>query len=173
MLLTPVNLNFNSNVIKKPAFKANAALVVEDVTNTLFTAKNVRLLKEVENLFDETWIKIKSKKSKKSQPEFIIRKANNTKLTLKALYGGIKDQILVSVEKGELTEQVLIPRNHHDTIRYEKIKKTPYGSATLKSYNSNIQQNNPMELYVNEFLEENLPKFFKHLKNQQKFEWLK
>ncbi len=173
MLLTPVNLNFNSNVIKKPAFKANAAPVVEDVTNTLFTAKNVRLLKEVENLFDETWIKIKSKKSKKSQPEFIIRKANNTKLTLKALYGGIKDQILVSVEKGELTEQVLIPRNHHDMIRYEKIKKTPYGSATLKSYNSNIQQNNPMELYVNEFLEENLPKFFKHLKNQQKFEWLK
>ena len=117
MLLTPVNLNFNSNVIKKPAFKANAAPVVEDVTNTLFTAKNVRLLKEVENLFDETWIKIKSKKSKKSQPEFIIRKANNTKLTLKALYGGIKDQILVSVEKGELTEQVLTPRNHHDMIR--------------------------------------------------------
>ncbi len=159
MQITPVNCN--SNGIKKPAFGANAAPVIEDVTNTLFNAKNVRRLREVENMFDEAWTKIKqSKKLRGSQPEFVHKKNSGKIITLKPFYAGLRDQIMLNVENGDSIERLLIPRGNHNSYKYEKIKKTPYGSATVKSFNSNLQKDYSMDLYINDFMDENLLPFF-------------
>ncbi len=172
MQLTPVSLNCNSNGVQKPAFKANAAPIIEDVTNELFTSKNSRLLRKVEILFDEAWAKIKSKKQKMVPPEF----SHITKgqiVTLKPFYGGTQAQIMLNVEKGDLTERLLIPRGFHGSYRYEKIKKTQYGSATIQSFNSNIQKDSKMDMHINSLLEENLPAFLNQKREERHLAWLR
>ena len=166
MQLTPVNFNSDNKKTKQTSFKAYSTFIepiIEDITSsTMLTTKNSRLLKKVEILIDEEWAKIKSKKLKQVTPEFVHKKSNNTIITLKPAYFGTQNEILVNVDKGEEIERVLIPRGLHNSYKYEKIKKTPYGSATVKTYNSNIQKDESMELHINSLLEESLANFFKN-----------
>ncbi len=164
MQLTPVNYNFDSYKTNTTAFRGYTTIaepLIEDFSKDVFlTTKSSRLLKKVEVLFDETWQEYKSKKLK-SIPEFKhIRRDSN--VTLKPIYYGKQNEILLNIDRGEEIERVTIPRERHNSYKYEKIKRTPYGTATLKTYNSNIQKDEAMDSRINMLLEEYLADFFKN-----------
>lgn len=137
-----------------------------EVLESLFSEKNKQLLRRTRDMIDSTWQEIKAGKLSQEQPEFIKNKTAE-KITLKPVYSGYKSEILLKIEKDGTVEQIFIPKETANEIRYEKIKKTEYGSATIKSYNSRLGQNNDMNIYVNGLLNKYLPEFIKEGKAQK------
>ncbi len=131
-----------------------------NVLETMFSERNKQLLRKARNLIDLAWRDIKSGKLHMEQPEFVVKKPAE-KITLKPVYSGYKSDMLLKIKKDKMVEQIFIPKETANEIRYEKLRKTEHGSATIKSYNSKLGQNNDMNLYVNDLLNNYLPEFIK------------
>lgn len=152
MQIAPIGLNYNSPKTNSTSFGAHC------FADDLFTPLNLKLLRNARNLIEETWTAIRKGKVKQTQPEFKATTVNGTEITLKPHYYGIKDKIVLSIKKDNLTEQVSIPKNNFNAIEYEKIRKTEHGSVTMLKYTSERDHNKEYNARANELLEKFLPK---------------
>ena len=155
MQITPTGLNYNVSKANSTSF---GNLKMKDVTNDLFTPKNLKLLRNTRNLIDETWTAIRKGKVKQTQPEFKATTKRGTEITLKPQYYCTQNKIVLSVKKGDITEHVSIPKDYLNNIEYEKIRKTEHGSATFLQYSSARGRKVEYDEIANELLEKYLPK---------------
>lgn len=107
----------------------------------------------------------KTKQEPYENPHYTIAGKNDKLGLIKPLYQGYKKYILFEILKGKNTERIIINRQNPNSFKYEKVVDTQYGQATTKSFNSDIQRNDTIELKVANYIEEYFPKILSNQDN--------
>ena len=131
-------------------------LIIESANNIL-SNKSKKLFSALNMKIEESWEAIKKGESTMKEPVFYLSNKGRT-ISVKPIYGADKPLILMDVDNGKYTERILFDRKNPRNFRYEKVVPTDYGSATVKSFNSETQQDNFVALSVNEMVERYFPK---------------
>jgi len=114
------------------------------------------LLKKTNNIIEENWTNLRKKDKNIHTLEF-KDKIKNKNVTLKPLYINGTRFILLEIDSGNELSRININSNTFD-YKYEKIKKTEYGSAVIKYVDSKIKKDSDNIILVSEILENYLPK---------------
>lgn len=79
-------------------------------------------------------------------------------ITLKPVYQGLNNLLLLEVNSNKSVDRVFINRVKPRDFRYERAILTDHGSATVKSFNALTERNVEIEEKVNEYIEKYFPK---------------
>lgn len=169
--MQPITIsNFNSPNRKigndKVAFTGmSLALMDSEISQRAY-----KLVKKAGQLIDDTWTKNK-KKSLNVIPQ-IVKKCDNETITMRPVYNFSREAILIEINDGANAERIILDRVNPNKFRYEKSVKTDFGSATVKTYNSQNGKDENMIIKVNDLIEKYFPKFVKEdpLKKLHKIE---
>ena len=157
-MLTITPLNFNQNSSQTLSFNGRRKKVAEVAVNIINVDK---LITKATDLINETWAKIKGKKSHKDFPEFIQKDSHGCTVTLKPVYNG-ENLLLLEIDKGKVVDKIFVNQTNPTYFKYEQAIKTDFGTATTKTYDSRRQNNNPLLAQrVNETLQAYIPRFLK------------
>ena len=113
-------------------------------------------MKALDNHIENTWAKIKKGKLLLSSPKYMLSKDSKL-ITIEPLYSQTQPAIVFECKKGKISERITFNRKNPNIFRYEKKVTTDYGSATLKSYNSQTENIPEMDNYVDNILQDTLP----------------
>lgn len=127
--------------------------------DTILSGKSVRLIRQASELIETTWAEIKKGKSFQKSPEFLFKNRKGEAVTLKPVYNTIHDSMLLEISGDKYIEKIFVERHNPNAFSYELARKTPNGSATIKTYNSKRENNPEITEKVNDFIEKFLPKF--------------
>ena len=86
---------------------------------------------------------------------------NDKNITLKPIYNGYSKLISLEIASDNI-EKITIDTNTFD-CKYEKIRKTEFGSATIEKFDSKLNKNRDKIDYINEIIEKYLPKINKKI----------
>lgn len=126
-------------------------------SNDILSKKAKKLFAALNTQIEETWAAIKKGKTDLKEPAFYL--ANRGKaISVKPVYGASKPMILMEVDDGKYTEKILFDRKNPQEFRYEKVVETDHGSATVKSFNSQVQEDMFITKSVNEMVEKYISK---------------
>ena len=167
--ITPYNINQNSSQTLN--FNGRRRKIVEEVAVNITNVdapdihlQSKKLIIQATDLINETWAKIKAKKSHKNFPEFIQKDYNGSTVTLKPVYNN-ENLLLLEVDKGKVIDKIFVNQTNPTYFKYEQAVKTDFGTATTKTYNSKVQKNNPLLVErVNATLRTYRPKFLNNKK---------
>ena len=156
-MMQPVTMfSFNIPRNKNVSFKGGADLAAMDEVLSLRACK---LVKRAGKLIDDTWPKVK-KSRLMTVPEFVSRTKDKT-VILKPVYNFDREKLYLEIQDKKYIEKVIIDRVNPNKFSYEKSVKTDYGSATIKTYNSQNGHNAGMAEKVSGLIEEYFKKFVK------------
>ena len=155
-LFNPSN-NYNNNIY----FSANPAQGIDITSPGNVSKKAAKLLKCMDIHISNLW-----RESRKNGinhiPNIIASDKIGNTLTIRPIYNySDKKPLLLEFytkkNSNMLTHQITINRNKPFDYRYEVLRQTPHGTATLKQYNS-INENDPeMVNLVSSKIEEFFP----------------
>lgn len=171
--MQPVSLNFtntNLNSYKlnnyNTSFKGRYPSRDELITIMPFKAR--KLVKRMDQFFEDNWNDItKSDSGFSNLPFYTLPGKNKEVATIKTVYQGHNKYILLEVTNDKYTEKILINRKNPDLFRFERTVDTDYGSATLKTFNSEHQRNEDIETRVGDYIEQYFPKVLPRQKSSQ------
>lgn len=136
-------VNYYSNYNYFVPFKGIASfdrVLVEDKGK--ISKRTVKLISALNNLIEEELVNIKKQKILDKTPSFNC-KMNKSSIFIKPVYSQNYPALLVEQHDWKIINSILIDRSNPNNFIYEKNILTDHGSATLKSYNSKIQ-NDPL-----------------------------
>ena len=153
MQITSINQsNFNS-FSYKPNFQKRYPKKDELITIMPFKAH--KLVKRMDQFMEDQWSEIRNAHSGfYDLPYFTLTGKNKEFATIKPVYQGHNKYILLEVTNDKNTERILINRKNPDLFRFERTVDTDYGSATIKSFNSEHQRNEALEERIGKYVEE-------------------
>ncbi len=154
-----VNTSYNSQISNytAPSFKAAPRYIINGYETSL-TPKAINLIKKMNCFIDDAWTDIKKGKSVMDFPKFTILDAKERLITLKPVYQGLNNLLLLEVNSNKSVDRVFINRVKPRDFRYERAILTDHGSATVKSFNALTERNVEIEEKVNEYIEKYFPK---------------
>lgn len=158
MQITNSYNSYASNNCRKPNFTSRYTI---NGFETALTPKSVDLIKKMSHYIDDTWTDIKKGKNIMNSPRYTVS-SNNKIITVKPVYQGLKQLILLEADDGKYLDRVLIDRVRPRDYRYERAIVTDHGSATIKTFNGLKEQNSKIEETVNDYIEKSFPKILPH-----------
>lgn len=141
-----------------------AKLLAQEEMSKGLSNNTKKLVLKTSELIENTWARIKHKKIKMTQPVFELKnKKGNMKITVKPLYNSHNGDILFEIDKLAETERIIFDRRAN-SYKYEKLRKTPHGYLTAKTFDSKIQESesnidNKIDNYITEFVPEILKQY--------------
>lgn len=121
------------------------------------TKKSAKLLKALEECIENEWIAIKKNGKLSNKPQFHFKDGKSS-VCIEPIYSLDRPTLLIDSTNGVTNQKVLIDRINPNNFRYEKNIKTDHGSATLKTYNSILDDNKDVDKYVNHLIETGVQK---------------
>lgn len=145
------NVNFQA--------KINNIYKAEELIDTSpFTVQSKKLIKEMNKMIEGYWTLIRKDKIDLKTPEFQVKQFFY-QASLKPLYNLSNNKQIcfeVSKNKSNIVERFILDEDLNN-YSYEKILKTDFGSATVKSFNTKTNKNDELHNYVNEQIEKIFP----------------
>lgn len=142
--------NNNSNVHFKGLIQGlgNAIIVQDDK----ISPKSIKLVKALDDYIERAWKAIRN-------GDLTLCSIPNKKNTvfIKPVYTQKEPSVLFEVDNGKFIERILINRKKPTNFRYEKTIDTEHGSATLKTYNSSVENDYDLNNHVNSIIEKTIP----------------
>ncbi len=154
---------------KQPAFKSHHFTVAE--LNRLnypgnLEAKVARLSNDVRTMFNETRAKLRKSGKCLTEPQFHIYNNSDGVVTLKSMPNSRNNGFVLEFDKGDYIDRIFVEKNVVDNIKYERAKKTSFGTAVIKHYDVKKGDNNELTENINERLKKYLSHFL--LQNERK-----
>lgn len=145
-------ISYNNNVSYAPNFRGLLVfdrVLIDDKGK--ISKKTAKLVAALNEQISKEWKNIKMSGNKDKTPIFFSR--DRRKITsVKPVYSQKYPALLVEQENGKYTENIIIDRYNPNNFKYEKIVETPYGSATLRSYDSRICNDKEINTRVDNIL---------------------
>ena len=126
----------------------NNAIIVND---DKLGPKAMKLIHALDDQIERSWKEIKEGKLIKEAPLYVSH-ADKKWVTVKPVYTQKYPAVLFEIEDGKYFEKILINRKKPSQFRYEKNVYTEHGSATLKTYNSEIENNYELNSHVDDII---------------------
>lgn len=137
----------------------NNAIIIQDEK---ISSKSIKLVKALDDFIERTWKDIIKGKKIKEDPIFISKPDKNTIVSIRPVYTQRYPAVLFEVDNGKYFENILVNRKKPSNFRYEKVILTDHGSATLKTYNSQLENNDEINKKVNNILENSIDPVLPH-----------
>jgi hypothetical protein len=152
--------NSKSNVHFKGIVQGlNNAIVVQDEK---ISSKAIKLVKALDDLIERTWKDIKNKNNISDSPLYMSKTDKDTIVVIRPVYTQKYPAVLFEVNNKKYFENILVNRKKPSNFRYEKGILTDHGSATLKTYNSLLEDDDKINTKVNNILENSIDKVLPH-----------
>lgn len=116
-----------------------------DFKDSILSIKAKAYMHYLSNHIENTWTKIKQGELLQEKPLFMFSDQKGKIITFTPIYGSDTPRILMEIDDGKFCERFFFNRKNPDDFRYEKIRETEYGFATLKTYNSITDVNTNIE----------------------------
>lgn len=120
---------------------------------TSLSPKAMNLIKRMSSHIDSAWSDIKKGKSFMDSPFFRIVDSKDNVVTVKPVYQGYRNLILMEVQNDKYIDRILIDRVKPRDFKYERAVVTEHGSATVKTFNGLKDHDAQTEAKVNEYIE--------------------
>ncbi len=139
-----------------------------DFCDDIISKKAIKLFRGLSDYIEDIWTKIRKGELDESALKFSIEGKRGAISTFKPIYGANKPIILMDIDSGKYTQRFLFDRKNPTKFKYEKKVLTDYGSATLKSFDSELSKNKEIEKIADENLTKCLPDIlpYKYIKDQ-------
>lgn len=148
--MQPVSL-FNSKTYA-PNFKGIAcydSILVKD--RGKISKKTAKLVIALNEYIDNEWKIIRESNKLYSSPLF--SSTNGKKSTfIKPIYNQKYPALLIEQIDGSICKRILLDRGNPNNFRFEKTVETDHGFATLRSYDSRIDNNKEINMDVDNIL---------------------
>lgn len=154
MQITNSYNSYNSYNCKKPNF---TGLNTINGFETALTPRSFNLIKKMSNYIDDTWTQIKKGNVIMSSPSYTVSDKGKV-ITVKPIYQGLKNAILVEAEDPKYIDRIIIDRVRPRDFKFERSVRTDHGSATVKSFDGLKQRDSKIEETVNEYIENSFSK---------------
>jgi len=152
MQIKSVDNNLNTNKIYFCAAERQVTKVVDPVLS-----KNaLDLIRDMGFYIEKNWASKRKSGLCMDTPVFTIADSNNF-VTIKPVYHGQIQRILMEIEGGKRIDRLMIDRTGDRNVKYERAVITDHGSATLRTFNSAFERNKPIEISINEYIEKYFP----------------
>ena len=126
----------------------NNAIIVND---DKLGPKAIKLIHALDDQIERAWKDIKTGKLVQESP-FFVSQADKKWVTVRPVYTQKYPAVLFEVEDGKYFEKILVNRKKPSDFRYEKNVYTEHGSATLKTYNSAIENDYELNNHVDDII---------------------
>ena len=114
--------------------------------------KTAKLMAAINNCIDLEWEKIKKQKIRDNIPTYTCKDGKSS-VFIKPVYSQRYPALLVEHDNGKIKQNILLDRSNPNNFRYEKTIVTDHGSATLKSYDSRVSNDNEINNFVDKLLQ--------------------
>lgn len=161
----------NMNFLEKENFKNIIRNIETENTKNILLKKesnipsngisdlSKKLLKKTNNIIEENWILLRKKNKNIHTLEF-KEKIKNKNVILKPIYINGSRKLLLEINSGNEIKKVHIDSQTFD-YKYEKYRKTEFGSALVKKVDSKINSDIETNQLVSEIIETFIPKINK------------
>ena len=144
--------------IKSNEVKKTTGASLEPAVISSLSPKSVKLLKVLGLEIENAWADLRKKKIHNKDITFVTGD-NNSRILFKPVYGALTPKILMEIQKGNFVERIYFDRYHPENLRYEKVRETSSGGEiSVKNFYSGQGQDTVLYEYINDNLEEYVPK---------------
>lgn len=151
------------NIIENSSYKKEKSAVIIESANNVepkeISDLSKKLLTKTSDVIESIWTEQRKNNKNIHNLDFNFNKKNE-KINLKPVYINNSKFILLEIDNGNEIIKININSRTFD-YKYEKIKKTEFGSATVKMVDSRIKKDSENIKFVSNILETYLPKFNK------------
>ncbi len=155
MKILAISKTDNKKNYNKVLFGATIPQVPE---RTVMSKTSKRLIQCMNLYIEDTWAAIKSGKSIQASPKYIHVKKGGEVVTVSPIYYLERPSILMEIDDGKYIDRIIIDRKIPDNVRYERTILTDYGSASIKSFNTQSGRQLELEDMINTKVEDVFPK---------------
>jgi len=127
------------------------------------TAK--KLFVALDDQIEDDWAEIKNGNKLDDCPRYMFSDKHGF-MSIRPIYGGVKPAVLFELGNDKYTERYIFNRSNPEIFRYEKTVLTDYGSATLKSFNSEVEKNNAIMQQADDIIMKYVPKILSEKKQK-------
>ena len=155
--MNTINLTNHSTTAPNTSFKGYSPLLGAHLAQDTgkISKKTAKLLASLNDVIEKDWAKIKKEKILGETPIYIFEDKDGV-VSIKPIYSQRYPALLIEKSSGNTYHRIIMNRDNPSHFTYEKNIYTDYGSATLKSYNSKIEQNQEINNFVDNMLENSL-----------------
>ncbi len=114
--------------------------------------KTAKLMAAVNECIDREWKDLKKQGLKDFPPKYICKNKKEV-VTLKPVYSQTFPALLIEHDNGKIKQNILLDRTNPNNFRYEKNVATDHGTATIKSYDSRISNDQEINNFVDDLLQ--------------------
>jgi len=123
--------------------------------------KSTKLIHDLNKCIDKEWRDIRKGTIHALSPKFFVKDGKNI-TRFEPVYSQQYPALLIESNDGRNIHKILLDRDNPNNFRYEKTIATDHGYATLKSYNSKTDNNQDINKFVSNLIENSVDKVIRN-----------
>ncbi len=163
---------------QSPSFKSGNITVAELRQQMLQQPANVekrvtKLISRTRDMMNEARAKLRKKGVFPVEPQFYLYSPKDGRITLQPMPNSRNGGFMLELDKKESVERIFVDKDLMDKITYERSRKTGFGTAVTRRYDTKNGSDNELTHKINETLDKYLSHFIKENEQEKRRFYIK